>query len=98
MRDDILAAGIGVEGGFELAFKDGTLIADEEFLLNFEVFLLHLRIALTHMVDDLALTLPPEEGLKGIRLQETFHTGLDDLGRGRVENQRALQVYSTDEM
>lgn len=68
MREEILATGSGVEGGLELAFEHGALVADEEFLLNFEVFLLHLRVALADMVDDLALILPLEEGLEGVGL------------------------------
>lgn len=98
MREEILATGIGVEGGLELAFEGGALVADEEFLLNLEVFLLHLRIPLADMVDDLALILPPEEGLEGVGLQEALHAGLDDLRRSHMEDQRALQVYPTDEM
>lgn len=98
MGEEILAAGIGVEGGLELAFEGGALVADEEFLLDLEVFLLHLRVSLADMVDDLALFLPPEEGLQGVGLQEALHARLHDLRRSHVEDQRALQVYPTDEM
>lgn len=50
------------------------------------------------MIHDLALFPLREDALDGVGLEEAAHLGLDDFWRGEVEDQRALEVYATDEV
>lgn len=50
------------------------------------------------MINDLVAALAAQESLKGAGLEKTLHFGLDDLRRSHMEDERAFQVNSTDEV
>ena len=50
------------------------------------------------MVDDPALLALREDALDGVGLEEAANLGFDEFRGREVEDERALQVYATDEV